>query len=462
MKKTEIQKIYRKQKEFFYKEKTYHYKFRLNALKKLKQAIINNEVEIIEALKKDMGKPETEAYLSEIYFTIMEIDYLIKNLKKLTRLKKVSTPWVLFKGKSYIKPEPYGTVLIISPWNYPFQLLMAPLAGAIAAGNTVILKPSELAQETSKVLTMLVEKIFAEDYVSCVDGGIKENQILLSMPFDYIFYTGSTAVGRIVMEAAAKNLTPVTLELGGKSPCIVDKNCDLDKAAKRIIKGKFFNAGQTCIAPDYVYVHYSVKSRFIKYLQKYIHVFYGEDPSESPDYARIINKKHYERLVGYLKDGYVCSGGKTSATDLYIAPTIMDEIKKKNTIMQNEIFGPILPVMEFKKLNTVIDYINDNPKPLSLYIFSENKNFQNRIVDSTSSGGICINDTLEHIISPNLPFGGVGDSGMGQYHGKASFDVFTHYKSILKKSMFFDLNSKYPPYSAKKLSGLRKLLKFFG
>ncbi|MFA7107165.1 MAG: aldehyde dehydrogenase family protein, partial [Candidatus Izemoplasmatales bacterium] len=357
-------------------------------------------------------------------------------------------------GYSFIKPEPLGVSLIISPWNYPFQLLMAPLAANIAAGNCAFLKPSEISPNTSAILANLIPQYFNPDYIAIIEGGVAETTELLKLKFDHIFYTGSSQVGKIVMAAAAQNLCPVTLELGGKSPCVIDENVPLKQTARKIAWGKFLNAGQTCIAPDYILVHESIKKSFVEVLQTTITEFYGENPQNSSHYARIINQKHWQRLISYLKNAKIIFGGDSSEEHLFIAPTIVENPDLSSPLMMEEIFGPILPIITYTEIEEVAKFINDRPKPLAMYVFSKNKKNINYLISRTSSGGMCINDTLSHITSSELPFGGVGESGMGNYHGKAGFDTFSHYKSIMKKSFLLDFSMKYPPYM--KLSPLMK------
>ncbi len=456
LKKNEIVSLFSSQKAFFISGGTLDADYRIRMLQKLKKVINENQKSILAALYTDMRKPETEAYISEIYLVQMEIDIALKNIKKWTAPRKVSTPAVLFKSTSWLYPEPYGVALIISPWNYPFQLLIDPLVGAIAAGNCAILKPSELAPATSSIISQIISDTFDPSYIAVVEGGIEESTALLSLEFDYFFYTGSTSVGRVIMKAAAENLIPVTLELGGKSPCIVDKDADLIVAARRIVKGKFFNAGQTCIAPDYLYVHRDVRADLTDIMKNMINEFYGSDPSVSPAYARIINDRHFARLSGLMKGDYI-TGGITKKEERYIAPTIIGGAAWSDPIMHEEIFGPLLPVLVFENIDDVIREINARPKPLALYYFSRDKKQQEKILTRTSSGGVCINDTIEHIVSEYLPFGGVGASGMGSYHGRASFDTFTHTKGVLKKSFYFDVKMKYAPYRLA-FKTLKKLL----
>ncbi|BAY12672.1 aldehyde dehydrogenase [Calothrix sp. NIES-2098] len=448
--------IIRKQRDFFQTGKTKDVNFRIAQLKKLKQAILDNEQAIVQALKADLNKPEFETYATEI-FVIKEIDYAIKNIKTWTKPKKAPVTIDFFQYSAKIYPEPLGVALIIGAWNYPFNLVISPLIGAIAAGNCTIIKPSELAPHTSSLLAEVIAKYFDPAYIALVEGGVEISQQLLAEKFDYIFFTGGTSVGKIVMEAAAKHLTPVTLELGGKSPCIVDTEINLEHTLKRIIWGKFLNAGQTCIAPDYILVDKKIKINLVDGLKKTIKEFYGNNPATSPDYARIISQKHFDRLANLLKYGEVIIGGETIPEERYIAPTLIDNVSLDAPIMQEEIFGPILPIIEYSDITEAIAFINSRPKPLALYLFTQNKNLQTRVLQETSSGGVCINDTVMHCGLPSLPFGGVGDSGIGSYHGKASFDTFSHSKSVLQNSFLLDLKWRYAPYEGK-LAFLKRLL----
>jgi acyl-CoA reductase-like NAD-dependent aldehyde dehydrogenase len=444
---TPITEIISRQRQFFATNKTKEVKFRCEQLQKLRTAIKKNAQAILDALHADLHKPEFEGYF-ELAVT-QDIDYALKHINSWVKPKKVKTPLTQFPASAYIYPEPLGVVLIIAPWNFPFSLMISPLIGAIAAGNCAILKPSEIAPHTSKVLNSVIEAIFEPEYIAVVEGGVETTQQLLQEKFDHIFFTGGTKVGKIIMEAAAKHLTPVTLELGGKSPCIVDRDLNLIEAAKRITWGKFINAGQICVAPDYLLVDKVIKADLLTEIKKCIHNFYGERPDESPDYSRIINQNQFARLVGLLSDGEVIVGGDTRESDRYIAPTVIDDVALDTPIMQEEIFGPILPVIQYENLEEAIAIINSRPKPLALYIFSRNQELQQRILQATSSGGVCINDTVMHIGVNELPFGGVGDSGIGSYHGFASFDTFSHHKSVLRKSFLFELNWRYVPYQAK-------------
>ncbi|BAB75371.1 aldehyde dehydrogenase family protein [Anabaena sp. FACHB-709] len=454
---SKIKEIIQQQRNFFQAGQTKDINFRLEQLKKLRKLVTDNETAITKALKADLNKSEYEAYFAEVG-VIKEIDYAIKNLKNWSKPKKADVPLDFFSYSARIYPEPLGVVLIICPWNYPFALTISPLVGAIAAGNCAIIKPSELAPHTSNLAAQLISKCFPSEYVAVVEGGAETSQELLAEKFDHIFFTGGTAIGKIVMEAAAKHLTPVTLELGGKSPCIVDSNIHLEYTAKRIAWGKFINAGQTCIAPDYLLVNQKIKKDLIAAIQKNLQEFYGDNPIDSPDYGRIISHRHFERLAKFLKNGQVIVGGETNYEDKYIAPTLLDNVSLADPVMQEEIFGPILPMIEYTDIKDAIALINSQPKPLALYIFSQNKALQQQVLQETSSGGVCINDTIMHVGVSSLPFGGVGDSGIGSYHGKASFDTFSHYKSVLKNAFWLDLDWRYAPYK-NKLSLLKRMMK---
>ncbi|MBN3878176.1 MULTISPECIES: aldehyde dehydrogenase [unclassified Nostoc] len=451
-----IGNIIQTQRDFFQTGKTKDVNFRIEQLKNLKQAIIEHEKSIVEALQADLHKPEVETYLTEIS-VIKDIDYAIKHLQNWSKPKKAAVSWDFFSYSAKIYPEPLGVVLIIGPWNYPFQLIISPLIGAIAAGNCAIIKPSEIASHTSDIIAKIIAKHFDPAYLAVVEGGVEASQKLLAEKFDHIFFTGGTAVGKIIMAAAAKYLTPVTLELGGKSPCIVDTDINLEHTVRRISWGKFINAGQTCIAPDYLLVNKIIKKDLIDGLEKSLKEFYGENPINSPDYARIISQKHFERLVSFLKDGKVVIGGENKPSERYIAPTLIDNVSLEDSVMQEEIFGPILPIIEYTDITEAIALINSRPKPLALYLFSQDKNLQKRVLQETSSGGVCINDTVMQVGVSSLPFGGVGDSGIGNYHGKASFDTFSHKKSVLQNSFWLDLKWRYAPYQGK-LPLIKKLL----
>lgn len=451
--------IIEKQRDCFNSGKTLPTEFRISQLKKLKECIEGNEKIILDALYRDLRKSEIEAYNSEVLIVTADIHYTLQRMKKWVRPKKVGTPLMHLPAKSLVYPEPAGVVLILAPWNYPFQLSFAPLIGAIAAGNCAVLKPSEHAPHMSAAMAEIIRHNFEEDYITVVEGGAEVSKALVQEKFDHIFFTGSTNVGKMVMRAASHHLTPVTLELGGKSPCIVWKDVNIEVASRRILWGKFLNAGQTCVAPDYLLVHQDIHKRFVEALIKGIRKFYGPSPQQSKDYARIVNENHFERLKKYLEDGTVAFGGEYDKKDLYISPTLLSNVKESSPVMQDEIFGPILPIIEFQTMEDVIDRIKSKPKPLSLYLFTDDKSVQEVILRSTSSGGVCINDTVSHIVGSNLPFGGVGESGFGSYHGRASFDSFTHYKSVLRRSFSFDAKMKYPPYHVE-LKKIKKILTF--
>jgi aldehyde dehydrogenase (NAD+) len=450
-----VQTLLRNQRTFFSSGQTRSIDFRLAQLKALKQAILKQQEAIVAAIHADLGKPEFEAFITEVGVT-QEIDYAIKHLRAWAKPQKVATSLVTFPSRAEIRPEPLGVVLIISPWNYPFQLMIAPLVGAIAAGNCALLKPSELAPHTSKVITQLIESTFAPEYIAVVEGDVEASQALLEEKFDHIFFTGGTAIGKVIMAAAAQHLTPVTLELGGKSPCIVDRDIHLEHTARRIVWGKFMNAGQTCVAPDYLLVHRQVKPALLEAIQKTIQEFYGTDPSQSPDFGRLISDRHFAR-VACLLQGKIVTGGETKATERYIAPTVIDQVSWSDAVMQDEIFGPILPVLEYEDLGEALGQINDRPKPLALYVFSKNKEVQNRVLQETSSGGVAINETIMQIAPHTLPFGGVGSSGMGSYHGKFSFDTFSHRKSVFYKPFWLDLKLRYAPYAGK-LAAMQRIM----
>lgn len=446
-----------RQRQFFNAGKTRDINVRLAQLQALRRAVIDRQAAVMAALKADLHKPAVEAYLSEIG-VVKEIDHAIRHLRRWVKPQTVSTPFEQFPAKAQIYAEPLGVVLIISPWNYPFQLMISPLVGAIAAGNCALLKPSELAPATSQVLAEMIGDLFDPAYIAVVEGGVETSQALLEEKFDHIFFTGGTAIGKLVMAAAAKHLTPVTLELGGKSPCVVDEDIQIEHAAKRIAWGKFLNAGQTCVAPDYLLVDRRVKSDLLKAIATALQQFYGNDPAQSPDYARIISPRHFARLSELMQESQVLIGGQTDPTDRYIAPTLVEVASLDARIMQEEIFGPILPVIEYDRPEEAIALINSKSKPLALYIFSRNTQLQEQILKETSSGGVCINDTIMHLGVSELPFGGVGDSGIGRYHGKAGFDTFSHFKSVLRKPFWLELPWRYAPYAGK-LELIKKMIK---
>lgn len=461
-----LDELLQKQKDYFRTGETRDIEFRISKLKRLKKAIKIYEQKVLEALRKDLGKPEQESFFSEVGGIYASIDLFVKNLAKWTKAKSVNTPIVQY-GESYIEYEPYGSVLVIVPFNYPFQLAIEPLIGAIASGNTAVVKPSELAPETEKVISDIIRDAFDENYVASVCGGVDLITKLLSQRFDYIFFTGSVRVGKIVMEAASKNLTPVTLELGGKSPVFVDENFDVRLAAKRIAWGKFLNNGQTCIAPDYVLVHESRKLALIEELKAVIHEHYGENIKENPDYGRIINEKQAERLAKILESDkdLVVFGGDFDVEKRYIAPAILDLGKLGDTsvsesaAMADEIFGPILSIVSYESLDEAVDKVRYGEKPLAMYIFSKNKEYIGSVKSRISSGNITINDTVKHVSIDSLPFGGVGHSGMGSYHGKYSIETFSHRRGVYRNKARFNIKQIAPPYNEKAFEFLRKLFK---
>lgn len=450
-----------KQHVFFNSEATVSFNFRIKQLKSLKCAIEKNEGGIVDALKKDLGKPEFESYLSEIGFVLLDLSHTIKHLKKWMKARKITTPFLSQPASSKIIYSPLGVNLIISPFNYPFGLTFSPLVAAIAAGNTVVVKTSELTTNVSLVIKKIIEETFIPEYVAYIEGEIPETSMLLEQKFDHVFFTGSPVVGSIVMQAAAKKLTPVTLELGGKSPCIVHKDANIDIAVKRIVYGKFMNAGQTCIAPDYVLVHEEVKDVFLNKLKHRIDFLYGKDPFVSENYGRIVNKRHHKRLIDLIIQEKVIIGGKYNREEKFISPTVMQNVTLDDAVMKDEVFGPILPVLSYKKLDEAFNVIRQLPQhPLAGYIFSKSKNVQDDFIKKIQFGGGCINNCLQHLGNLNLPFGGVGNSGMGSYHGFNGFEQFSHKKSILKSATWFDnFSLLYPPYNNMKLKLIKKLLR---
>ena len=423
--------------------------WRRKQLERLLALVTERETELCEAVAADFGKPRFEAWATETGFVASDVKHTLAKLARWMRPERAPTNLTAMPGSSRIVREPLGCVLIIAPWNYPIQLVLSPLAAALAAGNCAVLKPSELTPHVSAVLAKLVPEYLDRQAVRVVGGAVDETTALLRERWDHIFFTGGGTVGRVVMEAAAKHLTPVTLELGGKSPCIVDDDVDMETAARRIVWGKFLNAGQTCIAPDYLLVNRQIKPALLAAMQQAIHEFYGEDPAQSPDYGRIVNDRHFGRLSQLLQDGQLVTGGIVDPAQRYIAPTILDQVGLDTAVMQDEIFGPILPVLDYGDIGEAIALIKARPKPLALYLFTRNAALQESVLTQTSSGGVCINDTVMQIAPSSLPFGGVGQSGMGSYHGKASFDGFSHYKSIMVKNFWFDINWRYAPYAGK-------------
>lgn len=433
--------------------------YRKEVLTKLLNVIITHEEEIIKALNQDFKKPAFEAVLTETNYVITELKDTIKNISKWAKPKKVFPSLLNFPSTDYIYKEPYGKVLVIAPWNYPFQLALCPLISAVAAGNEVVLKPSELTPKTAAVITKIMQKTFSSHHVEVIEGGVEITQKLLAQRWDYIFFTGSIAVGKIVAKAAAENLTPITLELGGKNPCIIDNTANLKLAAKRIVWGKFLNAGQTCIAPDYILIQKDMKSHFINYLKTEITAAYGQNQQESPDYPRIINTRNWKRLMEMIDSQKLVFGGISDESDCYISPTLIDETDSNSLVMKEEIFGPILPILTYETESDLRLIISKYEKPLALYVFSDDKKFAKKIISEYSFGGGCINDTIVHFSNKRLPFGGVGHSGIGAYHGSLSFDVFSHKKGIVKKANWLDLPMRYAPYNDK-LKSIKKLLKW--
>ena len=459
MTQSEIQTIIQKQHDFFATGATLPVSARIAALKKLHAAIKQNEKLITDALTADLGKSALEGFMCEAGLVMGEISYILKNIRKFARDERKATPITNFAASSFVKKSPRGQVLIMSPWNYPFLLTMDPLVDAIAAGNTVVVKPSAYSANTSEVMAKLIADCFAPEYVSVVTGGRAENQCLLEQKFDYIFFTGSQAVGREVLRKAAENLVPVTLELGGKSPCIVDKTAKINLAATRIVWGKYLNCGQTCVAPDYILCHESVKDQLVAALKKQIQVQFGNDPLNNPTYGKIINQKHFERICSLIDSGKVVCGGKSNPSTLKIEPTVMDNVTWNDAVMGQEIFGPVLPILTYKTDEEMMNVVNSHSKPLALYLFTSNKALEKKVLNGCMFGGGCINDTIVHLATNNMGFGGVGESGMGAYHGKVGFDTFSHKKSIVDKKTWIDVNMRYQPYTGFKEFLLRMFLK---
>ena len=455
----ELKEILRLQKEFFESGKTDSIRFRKKMLKRLKVALEVYDKKIAQAVMEDLGKSNFEVYMSEIGMILEEINWMLKHLGKLAGEKKVRTPLAQFHSKSFRSPKPYGQVLIISPWNYPLLLTLGPLVDAIAAGNTAIIKPSEYTPKTTAILKDIMADCYPEAYVSVVTGGREESKILLAQKFDKIFFTGSKEVGMEVMRCAAKTLTPVTLELGGKSPCIVDKTAKIKLAAKRIVFGKFLNCGQTCVAPDYILCDEKIEKKLVDAIISEIAKQYGRQPLKNIDYGNIINEKHFSRLNRLIDSDKVVWGGKVDPYNFRIEPTVMTDITWDDSIMKEEIFGPILPILTYKKLDDAIEMVNSKDHPLALYLFTDKKKIKKKVLKKCQFGGGCINDTIIHLATSNMPFGGVGASGMGSYHGKAGFDEFTHYRSIVDKKTWLDIPLRYQPYTPKKLKWIKKFMK---
>ncbi|MBS6397249.1 MAG: aldehyde dehydrogenase [Clostridiales bacterium] len=449
--------IVRKQREFFASGKTLEVSYRTEALGLLEKGILKYEQELCEALYKDLGKSRTEAYMCEVGLALSELRYIRKHVRSWSRDRRVPSPLAQFPAKSFTIQEPYGTVLVMSPWNYPVLLTLEPLIGALAAGNCCVVKPSAYSPAVSRVLEKLLGECFPEMYVAVVRGGRQENQSLLNQRFDYIFFTGSVNVGKLVMEKAAAHLTPVTLELGGKSPCIINHTADLKLAARRLVFGKYLNCGQTCVAPDYVLAEQSVKEQLVGYVKQEIVRMYGEDPLANPAYGRMISRKHFERVLGLIDPKRLIYGGQSDEESLKIAPTILDGVTETDAVMQEEIFGPLMPILEVASMDEAYAFVRSRPQPLALYIFTGDKRTEQRFLREVPFGGGCVNDTIIHLATSRMGFGGVGSSGMGSYHGRKSFETFSHEKSIVKKSTWLDLPMRYQPFDGWK----EKLIRIF-
>ena len=455
----EIKDILQQQNHFFSSGKTIPAEFRLKQLESLKEAMIRHEADLAAALKEDLGKSRMESYMCEIGLTLSELTWMQKHLRSLMRSKRVSTPAAQFAAKSFRSPSPYGTVLIMSPWNYPVLLTLDPLIDAIAAGNTAVVKPSAYAPCTFDVMKTMIEECFPKHYVAVVDGGRAENQALLQQRFDMIFFTGGKTVGREVLRHAAEYLTPVTLELGGKSPCIVDSTAKIRLAAKRIVFGKYLNCGQTCVAPDYILCDKRIRDELITAILAEIEKQFGKEPLKNPNYGKIINEKHFERILGLINGEKLVYGGQSEPESLRIAPTVLNNITWDDAVMGEEIFGPLLPILTFDTLAEALDTVESHPHPLALYFFSEDKAAQKKVLDTCRFGGGCINDTIIHLATSDMPFGGVGESGMGSYHGRVGFETFSHYRSIVDKKTWMDLPIRYQKYTGLKEKMMRMFLK---
>lgn len=455
----EIKDILQQQNHFFSSGKTIPAEFRLKQLESLKEAMIRHEADLATALKEDLGKSRMESYMCEIGLTLSELTWMQKHLRNLMRSKRVSTPAAQFAAKSFRSPSPYGTVLIMSPWNYPVLLTLDPLIDAIAAGNTAVVKPSAYAPCTFDVMKTMIEECFPAHYVAVVDGGRAENQALLQQRFDMIFFTGGKTVGREVLRHAAEYLTPVTLELGGKSPCIVDSTAKIRLAAKRIVFGKYLNCGQTCVAPDYILCDKRIRDELITAILAEIEKQFGKEPLKNPNYGKIINEKHFERILGLINGEKLVYGGQSEPESLRIAPTVLNNITWDDAVMGEEIFGPLLPILTFDTLDEALDTVESHPHPLALYFFSEDKAAQKKVLDTCRFGGGCINDTIIHLATSDMPFGGVGESGMGSYHGRVGFETFSHYRSIVDKKTWMDLPIRYQKYTGLKEKMMRMFLK---
>ncbi len=448
-----------RQRDFFESGATRPLEFRRAQLLRLRDGMISHESALLEALHSDLRKSPQEAYASELGFVRGEIDHMLRRLPRWMRKRRRRVPRIVWPARAFTRPEPRGVSLIIGPWNYPLQLLLSPLAGAIAAGNCALVKPSEFAPRTSAAISRLLRDAFAEEYIKVVPGEKETSQALLQEKFDTIFFTGSTAVGREVMKAAARHLTPVTLELGGKCPCLIAADAPLETTARRIAWGKFLNAGQTCVAPDYLLVDRAIRDDLIAALKNALGKFYGENPQESADYGRIVNRRHFDRLRGYLTQGHVAHGGRMDADDLYLEPTLLTDVPAGAPVMREEIFGPILPVLDFGNLDQALGIVRERPVPLALYLFTRDRAVQDKVLAESASGGVCLNDTISHLLGKDLPFGGRGESGMGTYHGRASFDCFSHHRPVLNRSPAWDPGLQYPPARIS-LKALKRILRY--
>lgn len=459
MTRDEISAVVSAQREYFGSGSTLGIKARIDALKRLKAAVLRNEAAINEAIRADLGKSDCESYMCEVGLVLGEIGYMIRHVGAFARDRAVRTPIAQFAARSYVKKSPYGTVLIMSPWNYPFLLAISPLVDAIAAGNTAVVKPSAYSPHTSEVIARLLGEVFDRRFVAVIGGGREENSFLLDEKFDYIFFTGSKAVGKLVMSKASEHLTPVTLELGGKSPCIVDRSANIPLCAKRLVFGKFLNVGQTCVAPDYVLCHESVKARLIECIRSEIAAQFGKMPLENPDYGKIVNRKHFDRIISLIDRKKVVIGGGFDERALKIEPTVLDNADFGDAAMQEEIFGPVLPILTFGDIGEVVECVNGNPSPLAMYIFTEDRSVVRFLTERCRFGGGCVNDVIIHLATSHMGFGGVGESGMGSYHGRCGFETFSHSKSIVDKKCFVDLPMRYQPYTRLKRALIRMFLK---
>lgn len=455
----QIEELVKEQRTYFASGKTFDLRGRMQALEKLEQAVKKYEQPLYDALKADLGKSRAEAYMCEVGMTLSELRYVKKHLRSWSRDRRVRTPLAQFHAKSFTVQEPYGVVLIMSPWNYPVLLTLEPLIGALAAGNCCVVKPSAYSPETSKVMAQMIRESFEETYVAVVEGGRQENQSLLNQKFDYIFFTGGVNVGKTVMEKASAHLTPVTLELGGKSPCIVDHTADLKLTARRLVFGKYLNCGQTCVAPDYVLAEQSIKDELLRYVKQEIVRQYGEKPLANPSYGKMVNRKHYDRVLGLIEPSRLAYGGDADPDTLRIEPTVLDGVTPEDAVMQEEIFGPVLPILTVTSAEEAFAFVKERPQPLALYLFTGDKHTEEKFLKEVPFGGGCVNDTIIHLATSEMGFGGVGNSGMGTYHGKKSFETFSHEKSIVKKYTWLDLPMRYQPYTGWKEKMVRMFVK---